>query len=89
MCRQRPRNTQQHQELLTQQLADLRQVRESLLSELQSRSADASGVSQCLQTISDENLQLKGRLAEVSQQLRAAEGEVTGLQASNEACAAQ
>jgi hypothetical protein len=41
-----------------------------------------------LQTISDENLQLKGRLAEVSQQQRAAEGEVAGLQASNELAAA-
>jgi chromosome segregation ATPase len=55
---------------------------------LRPQAADAS-VSQYLQTISDENLHWKGRLAEVSQQLRAAGGEVAGLQASNESCAAQ
>jgi chromosome segregation ATPase len=87
--RRSQRSTQQHQELLMQQLADLRQVHESLLSELQSRSADASGVSQYLQKISNENLQWKGQFAEVSQQLRMAGREVAGLQASNESCAAQ
>jgi chromosome segregation ATPase len=66
---------QQHQVLLTQQLADLRQVRESLLSELQQRSADSSGVSEFLHTMSDENLQLKTKLAANNQRLVALEDE--------------